>query len=252
MGSKKRLWRVLAMLVAFTFIAAACGDDSDDSSSDTTSGDGTGDAGVLAGIKGTLPSAELTDEFKERLLEVDPDLEDFSYAAETYDAVTIIAIAAEVAGTDDPLAIATEINGVTKDGDACDSFEACKAVIDDGGDPDYDGPGGPYNFSDAGEPAAASFAIQQYGDDNTHRRRPHRVPHAELSEDAVDASDETATSPPASGGTSDGVLTIGTLLPETGDLAFLGPPEFAGAELAVEDINAAGGALGADVDAEQR
>lgn len=246
MGSKKRLWRVLAMLVAFTFIAAACGDDSDDSSSDTTGGEGTGDTGVLAGIKGTLPSAELTDEFKERLLEVDPDLEDFSYGPETYDAVTIIAIAAEVAGTDDPLAIATEINGVTKDGDACDSFEACKAVIDDGGDPDYDGPGGPYNFSDAGEPAAASFAILQYGDNNTIDDDLTEFRSAELSEDAIDASNETATSPPASGGTSDGVLTIGTLLPETGDLAFLGPPEFAGAELAIEDINAAGGALGAD------
>jgi ABC-type branched-subunit amino acid transport system substrate-binding protein len=45
----------------------------------------------------------------------------------------------------------------------------------------------------------------------------------------------------------DGTLTIGTLLPATGDLAFLGPPEFRGVELAVEDINAAGGVLGKDV-----
>ena len=49
---------------------------------------------------------------------------------------------------------------------------------------------------------------------------------------------------------SDGVegqLVIGTLAPVTGDLAFLGPPEVAGARLAVADINAAGGVLGADV-----
>lgn len=45
----------------------------------------------------------------------------------------------------------------------------------------------------------------------------------------------------------DGTLTIGQLLPQTGDLAFLGPPEFRGVELAVEDINAAGGVLGQDV-----
>jgi len=45
----------------------------------------------------------------------------------------------------------------------------------------------------------------------------------------------------------DGVLTFGTLLPATGDLAFLGPPEFAGVTLAIEDINAAGGVLGKDV-----
>ena len=43
----------------------------------------------------------------------------------------------------------------------------------------------------------------------------------------------------------------GTLLPETGDLAFLGPPEIAGADLAVRDINEAGGVLGADVVLEQ-
>ena len=45
----------------------------------------------------------------------------------------------------------------------------------------------------------------------------------------------------------DGVLTIGTLLPQTGSLAFLGPPEFAGFDLAVEEINAAGGVLGKPV-----
>ncbi|MGA9102551.1 ABC transporter substrate-binding protein, partial [Aeromicrobium sp.] len=45
----------------------------------------------------------------------------------------------------------------------------------------------------------------------------------------------------------DGVLTVGSLLPSTGDLAFLGPPEFAGIDLAVKDINEAGGVLGKDV-----
>ena len=45
----------------------------------------------------------------------------------------------------------------------------------------------------------------------------------------------------------DGTLTIGTLLPQTGDLAFLGPPEFAGVQTAVDDINAAGGVLDKDV-----
>ncbi|WP_229054190.1 ABC transporter substrate-binding protein [Aeromicrobium sp. Leaf350] len=47
---------------------------------------------------------------------------------------------------------------------------------------------------------------------------------------------------------SDGVLTIGSLLPKTGNLAFLGPPEIAGVKLAVEEINAAGGVLGQPVE----
>ncbi len=45
----------------------------------------------------------------------------------------------------------------------------------------------------------------------------------------------------------DGTLTVGTLLPQTGSLAFLGPPEFAGVQMAVDEINAAGGVLGKDV-----
>src|ERR1700759_932147 len=45
----------------------------------------------------------------------------------------------------------------------------------------------------------------------------------------------------------DGTLKIGTLLPQTGSLAFLGPPEFAGVKLAIQDINAAGGVLGKQV-----
>ena len=39
-------------------------------------------------------------------------------------------------------------------------------------------------------------------------------------------------------------LNIGTILPVTGSLAFLGPPEIAASGFAVEDINAAGGVLG--------
>jgi branched-chain amino acid transport system substrate-binding protein len=50
----------------------------------------------------------------------------------------------------------------------------------------------------------------------------------------------TDTSSPAAGS----ALTVGTLLPQTGSLAFLGPPEFAGVDAAVKDINDAGGVLG--------
>ena len=125
-----------------------------------------GTPGILEGVRGTLPSAELSEDLRGRLLEVDPELEDFSYGPETYDAVVITALAAEVAGTDDPVAIAAEINGVTRDGTTCTTFEECRDLVADGEDIDYDGAGGPYTFGDAGEPTEASFAILQYGPDN--------------------------------------------------------------------------------------
>jgi branched-chain amino acid transport system substrate-binding protein len=129
-------------------------------------GENFSEPGTLVGIKGTLPSAELTDDFQNRLLGVDPNLVDFSYSAETYDAVVITALATIIADTDDPAAVAREINGVTRDGEACETFEDCLALIEDGQDIDYNGPSGPQDFSQPGEPTAASFAILSYGDDN--------------------------------------------------------------------------------------
>ena len=54
--------------------------------------------------------------------------------------------------------------------------------------------------------------------------------------------------PQPAGAKGDGTLKIGTLLPQTGSLAFLGPPEFAGVDLAVKDINDAGGVNGKQVE----
>ena len=122
--------------------------------------------GVLYGIKGTLPSAELTDDFRQQLLGVDPALTDFSYGPETYDAVIITALATIAAETDDPAAVAAQINGVTRDGTACETFADCLALLDAGEDIDYNGPSGPQEFSQPGEPTAASFAIMSYAEDS--------------------------------------------------------------------------------------
>jgi ABC-type branched-subunit amino acid transport system substrate-binding protein len=129
-------------------------------------GEDFSEPGTLFGVKGTLPSAELTDDFRNRLLEVDPALTDFSYSAETYDAVVISALAAAVAETDDPAVVATELNGVTRDGTACETFADCMALVEQGEDIDYNGPSGPQEFSQPGEPTAASFAIMTYAEDS--------------------------------------------------------------------------------------
>lgn len=47
-------------------------------------------------------------------------------------------------------------------------------------------------------------------------------------------------------------LKLGTLLPTTGSLAFLGPPEIAGVNLGVKEVNDAGGVLGAPVEVTHR
>ena len=57
----------------------------------------------------------------------------------------------------------------------------------------------------------------------------------------------TASAPEISRPARDQKFDLGTVLPETGALAFLGSPQIQGVQMAVEDINAAGGVLGQDV-----
>lgn len=119
----------------------------------------------IAGMKGTTPLTDLSSDFTDRLLEINPDLVDFNYAGESYDAVVITALAADIAGTDEPSAVAEEINGVTKDGEVCTTYADCLALVEDGTDIDYDGITGPLSFGDAGEPSEASFGVLTFGDD---------------------------------------------------------------------------------------
>ena len=123
-------------------------------------------AGLLEGTKGSLPGAEATPEFRERLLSVDPALVDFSYAAESYDAVITSALAAIAAESDAGVDIAAELPGVTKDGEKCMTFAECIALLEAGEDIDYDGISGPIELSDAGDPTSAIVGIYNYGPDN--------------------------------------------------------------------------------------
>lgn len=199
--------------------------------------------GALAGMRGTTPLTELSTDFTDRLMEVDPNLQDFNYAGETYDAVILTALAAQAAGTNDANTFKAYVNGLTFGGEKCEDFASCSAILAEGGNVDYDGVSGPLSFADAGEPAQASFGILQFGEDN--QLDDTATEYVIAGDEANAATDEGPAVAPA--GATGGPLVIGTLLPLTGNLAFLGPPEVAGAKLAVNDVNAAGGVLGQPV-----
>jgi len=133
----------------------------------TSVGEAFTEPGSLVGVKGTIPGADVAEEFRERLLEQDPALNTFTYGPETYDAVTILALAAVAAGTDESAAVAREINGVTIGGTTCEDFASCSALLADGEDIDYDGQSGPVDFAKPGEPKAANYGIYTWNDDNT-------------------------------------------------------------------------------------
>ncbi len=256
MTKRSRAIRVGAALAVLSLVGAACG--GDDSASEevteevteettaeetaSTCGQAVSDTvdGDLEGFSGSTPFGKggADASFIERLCSVDPALIDVSYAAETYDSVVIIALAVEKAQSDG-IAYASEINGITRDGEKCTDFTTCLEIIKAGGDPDYDGISGPLTFAGNGEPLEASYGFLTMANNN-------RIDPTLTTFIDVKGPDELDVPQVEVQGSreGDGVLTLGTILPQTGSLAFLGPPMFAAFDLAVQDINAAGGVLG--------
>ncbi|MFG2056567.1 ABC transporter substrate-binding protein [Micromonospora sp. NPDC048930] len=200
---------------------------------------------LVNGMKGTIPLTPLPETFKDRLLTVDPKLKDYLYSAETYDAVVISALAAQLAGSTNPGEIAKQIVGVTTGGQRCEDPATCLQLARSGQDIEYRGVSlNQAGFTDAGEPAAASYATLHFDDQKIDDGKT----------EFVGAGDESAAStkaPPRGkkqrgkpGREAGAPLVLGGLLPKTGDLALAYPPMAAGAALAVKDINAGGGVLG--------
>ncbi|MEY2460540.1 MAG: branched-chain amino acid transport system substrate-binding protein [Acidimicrobiaceae bacterium] len=240
--------RVAAVLIGLTLLAAACGSDSKKAAGTASSSGAAaapkGTPGALAGMKGTTPLVDLPADFKAKLDAQGLDLKTvYNYGAESYDIVNIVALAVDLANTDG-IDYAKQINGVTRGGTKCTSFKACDALIKAGTkDIDYDGASGPLEFSGNGEPTVASYGIQQFVatdkiDDTKTTFKTAKAP----------ASADVAEVPVEGTRAGDGTLKLGTLLPETGSLAFLGPPERAGVRLALKEINDAGGVLGKPIE----
>ncbi|WP_344126199.1 ABC transporter substrate-binding protein [Luedemannella flava] len=254
---RQRIVRALALLAVPAVLAAGCGDGGDsttanptgqvryygtDGNMSNTFGDLFKDApGAINGMTGTTPLTPLGVDFVAKLREVDPKLRDYNYAGESYDAVVISALAAEVAGTTEPAAVAAQINAVTSGGSRCESPAQCLNLIHQGRDIAYRGVSQLAGFTDAGEPAAGSYGTLYFGKNNTiEDGRTEYVPAG----DVAGASTKAAPKP---GDRKPGQLVIGGLLPQTGSLALMGPPMFAGAELGILDVNAAGGILDSPV-----
>ena len=132
----------------------------------------------LEGAKGTTPGPVLEDDFQARLNDAwtadgNTELSDYSYAAESYDAVILLALASLAANATDAAAISgklQEVSGGSGEGTTCTSFAECADIILEGGTADYDGYSGPVTFDENGDPTEASIGIFQYGADNMHER----------------------------------------------------------------------------------
>ena len=129
-------------------------------------------APYLEGAKGTLPGGKLDEAFKKRLADIylektGQELKEFAYGAETYDAVILLALAAQQAGDDAGEAIAANMTSVSTGGTKVTNYADGLAAITAGEDVDYDGFSGPIEFDENGDPTGASIGIYQYGKTGT-------------------------------------------------------------------------------------
>jgi len=131
------------------------------------------DPGTLEGAQGTIPGASPKDELKQRLADFykqssGKELADYSYAAESYDATTLAALAAvKGKGTDSGtiqanMAAVSGADGGTK----CETFKACKDLLDKGEDVQYTGPSGIGPFDSKNDPSSAYIGIYKFDGDN--------------------------------------------------------------------------------------
>lgn len=90
--------------------------------------------------------------------------EPIAYTPAAYDAAVIIMLASLSAGSNDAAVFAPEINGITRGGTKCSSYEECAQLILDGTDIDYEGISGPLDFTDAGEPERGTYQLWSLND----------------------------------------------------------------------------------------
>ena len=126
-------------------------------------------AGTLKGAHGTQPGTFAKADFQAALKEIDPALKDYNYAGESYDAVNVIALAAEAAKSTKGTDIAQQLKAVSQGGEKCTGFASCVTLLRQGKDIDYDGYSGPIAFTDAGDPSEAFIGIYEFGEDNKNK-----------------------------------------------------------------------------------
>jgi len=113
--------------------------------------------GLARRVSGVSPMAYANSPtFTQALLSLNPDATGL-YAHNAYDCLTVIALAAHAAGSNQPTDIAGEINSVTSSGSGCETFNDCDALLSDGRNINYNGPSGNLTVDVNGNVVAANF-----------------------------------------------------------------------------------------------
>ncbi len=89
------------------------------------------------------------------------------FATQAYDCATLFMLAAVQGASTKPDVIASQMSSVSSAGSACQSFEQCSALLANGRNIDYEGPGSLLQLGSTGDPTIARF--DEFSFDNSGR-----------------------------------------------------------------------------------
>jgi branched-chain amino acid transport system substrate-binding protein len=119
----------------------------------------------VAGIQGVSPSTVSANSwFNDAFHAYAPSAQNL-YAAYAYDCVNLIALAAQIAHTDDPRQFVAEIAPTSRNGLSCRNFVACAPIVADGSNIDLNGASGRIDFLENGDASYGTYDVWVFGDD---------------------------------------------------------------------------------------
>lgn len=116
----------------------------------------------VEGIKGTAPAAAPQGVESPFAAEYAKTGEDTIFSAYYYDCTIVTALAAVAANSLEAEAIAAKIPEVVSGGTVCQTFAACKEILEGGGDIDYNGASGNLDLDDLGHVLTGYYDVWQY------------------------------------------------------------------------------------------
>jgi ABC-type branched-subunit amino acid transport system substrate-binding protein len=175
---------------------------------------------------------------------------DEPFVAQAYDAAIVVALAAEHAGVDDRAAIRDSLRIVA--GPPGSAFQAGASGVSDalaairaGDDVDFAGASTSVDFDAAGDIATGFIGVWQYAEGTIEEVS---VTAFDLSGGPIVAMPSASADDQAEPIISDEPLRIGFLADFSGPLAEFGPAIQTGVDLAIKQLNEAGGVLGRPVE----
>ena len=206
-----------------------------------------GDFGVSPGA----PDSPAVQSFRNLYSERTDGDESASLITEAFDAAAVLALAIEKADSDDPVAVRDALRDVANPpGVSVGPGEIARALelVRDGQDINYTGASGDVNFDEHGN-VVSSMRVWRVKGNQIEDTDIYALPGDEIDLTSLmsDIPDEPA--PDTAGGET---LKIGSVLPQTGDLSFLGKERQLAISFAFDVINEAGGVNGKQIEALHR